>query len=301
MKTSLRQAGTPAVLICIAALVVGCSASQPAPQIVESASSLPFTHIHALTVDAVSGDLVAATHEGIYDISIASDGSATFTGPRADLVFDPMGYVEFGDTAYASGHPGPSSPSSFGSPNLGLIASTDGGMTWTNISLTGQTDFHALAVGPPLSAGAAAHVYGIDTSRPAIQRSADGGVTWADGAEIVARALLADPTTPGTVYATTEAGLAVSDDDAVSFTVDPAAPALFLIVSDAETQELVGVDTGGTLWRNTEGNWVRGGTVTGVPESFTSSNGRAYVADDRGIAFTDDDGATWTVLVLAAH
>jgi hypothetical protein len=294
MRTFHHRSGFLAIvaLLGTAAALAGCSA---APQANQPAHSTPFEHIHALTVDASTGVLVAVTHEGIYDVSVASNGAATFTGPRGGLDFDPMGFVVAGDTIYASGHPGPTTPDSFGSPNLGLIASTDNGMTWSNISLTGQTDFHALAVGPPLGVGAAVSIYGIDTSKPAIQRSSDSGVTWSDGDELVARDILADPTTPGKVYATTEAGVVVSDDAAVTFRVDPAAPALYLIGLDAQ-QQLVGVDTSGNLWRSTDGTWDRGGTVTGIPQAFTSHDGRIYVADDRGIAFTDDDGATWTVL-----
>ncbi len=283
-----------AALLAAAAVLVGCSATAPEQQPAQPAAPAALAHIHELTVDARSGDLVAVTHEGIYDISIASDGAATLTGPRAGLDFDPMGFVIAGDTIYASGHPGPTTPDSFGSPNLGLISSSDNGMTWKNISLTGQTDFHALAVGPP--AGAQVHIYGIDTSKPTIQRSSDGGVTWVDGAALVARDILADPAAAGKLYATTEAGMATSEDDAVTFEVDPTAPALYLIEIDSVRQQLVGVDTGGVLWRRADGTWVRGGTLTGVPQALTSHDGRVYVADDRGIAFTDDDGATWTVL-----
>ena len=300
MKSFPRRSRCIAVvaILCTAALLVGCSATAPAQQIPPSPSSTPFEHIHALTVDARTGNLVAATHEGIYDVSIASGGAATFTGPRAGLDFDPMGYVVVaGDIAYASGHPGPTTPRSFGSPNLGLIASDDNGMTWRNVSRTGQTDFHALAVGPPSGPGGAAHIYGIDGGTSAIQRSSDGGVTWADGATLLARDLLADRTTPGRLYATTEAGVVVSEDDAVTFRVDPTAPALYLLGTDALKQQLVGVDTGGSIWRRTGGTWVRGGAVTGPVQAFTSHDGRVYVADRRGIAFTDDDGATWTVLI----
>ncbi len=297
MKAFYRQSSClAAALLAAAAVLVGCSATPPAPQSAPSAAPTPFEHIHALTVDVRSGDLVAATHGGIYDISIASEGAATFTGPRAGLDFDPMGFVVAGDTIYASGHPGPTTPDSFGSPNLGLIASSDNGMTWENISLTGQTDFHALAVGPESGAGGTVNIYGIDTSKAAIQRSFDGGKTWTDGAELVARDILADPTTPGKLYATTEAGVAVSEDDAVTFQVDPTAPTLYLISIDSVKQQLVGVDTSGNLWRRTDSTWVRGGTLTGAAQAFTSHDGRVYVADDRGIAFTDDDGATWTVL-----
>ena len=126
-----------------------------------------------------------------------------------------------------------------------------------------------------------------------IQRSVYGGVTWTDGDELVARDILADPTTPGKVYATTEAGAAVSEDDAVTFHVDPTAPALYLVGMDAVKKQLVGVDTGGSIWRRAEGTWVRGGRVAGVAQAFASHDGRVYVADDRGIAFTEDDGATW--------
>lgn len=283
-------------LLAVVAVLVGCSATPPEHQPAKPAGPATIAHIHELTVDARSGDLIAVTHEGIYDISIAADGAATLTGPRAGLDFDPMGFVVAGDTIYASGHPGPTTPDSFGRPNLGLIASTDNGMRWKNISLTGQTDFHALAVGPPVGAGAQVHIYGIDTSRPAIQRSSDGGVTWADGAALVARDILADPAAAGKLYATTEAGMATSEDDAVTFEVDPTAPALYLIEIDSVKQQLVGVDTGGVLWRRADGTWVRGGMLTGVPQALTSYGGRVYVADDRGIAFTDDDGATWTIV-----
>ena len=291
-RSALLTVGT---LLGIAAVLVGCSATPKENPVPQPAGAAPFEHIHELTVDASGGVLVAATHEGIYDVSIASDGAATFTGPRAGLDFDPMGFVIAGDTTYASGHPGPTTPGSFGTPNLGLIASTDNGMTWTNISLTGQTDFHALAIGAPFDEGGAALVYGIDTSKPAIQRSSDGGVTWADGADLVARDILADPIVPGKLYATTEAGVLVSEDDAVTFHLDAAAPNLYLIDIDSARQQLVGVDTSGSVWRRTAATWVRGGTVTGAPQAFTSHDGRVYVADDRGIAFTDDDGATWRV------
>lgn len=298
MRTAHHRSGLLATIafLATAAVLVGCSAT---PQANKPAQSAPFEHVHALTVDASTGVLVAATHEGIYDVSVASDGAATFTGPRAGLDFDPMGFVVAGDTTYASGHPGPTTPDSFGTPNLGLITSTDNGMTWSNISLTGQTDFHALAVGPPSGAGGEVHIYGIDTSKAAIQRSSDGGVSWTDGAELVARDILADPSAPGKIYATTEAGVVVSEDDAATFRVDSAAPALYLIGIDAPKQQLVGVDTSGNLWRRIDRTWVRGGAVTGVVRAFTSHDGRIYVADDRGIAFTDDDGATWTVLTPA--
>lgn len=295
MSTAHQRSGllVAIALLGTAAVLVGCSAT---PQENQPAQSAPFEHIHALAVDASSGILVAATHEGIYDVSVASAGGAIFTGPRAGLDFDPMGFVVAGDTTFASGHPGPTTPDSFGRPNLGLIASTDKGITWSNISLTGQTDFHALAVGPPSGAGGEVHIYGIDTSKSAIQRSFDGGATWTDGAELVARDILADPSAPGRIYATTEAGVVVSEDDAATFSGDPAAPALYLIDIDAPKQQLLGVDVTGNLWRRTEGTWVRGGAVTGVAQAFTSHDGRIYVADDRGIAFTDDDGGSWTVL-----
>lgn len=285
-----------AAVLGASAVLTGCSATPPAPQPAQSAATTPFEHIHALTVGARTGALIAATHEGIYDVTIGSDGAARFTGPRAGLDFDPMGFVVAGDTIYASGHPGPNTSASLGSPNLGLIASVDNGMTWRSISLTGQTDFHALAVGPPVGAGGAVPIYGIDTSKRAIQRSSDGGVTWADGAELVAREILADPAAPGKLYATTEAGVAVSEDDAVTFQVDPTAPALYLMGLDSVKQQLVGVDTEGSLWRRADGTWVRGRPLTGVAQALTSHDGRMYVADARGIAFTDDDGATWKVL-----
>ena len=285
-------------------LLVGC-ATAAEDEGTEAPATAPqaFQHIHSLIVDPEPDQLLVGTHAGLYEVTFDASGASTAKGPIADLDFDPMGFTMTDDIAYASGHPGPNTPPSFGSPSLGLIKSTDRGETWSNISLTGQTDFHDLTVGPQaVDGGGDGAIYGLDTSKPALQRSFDGGATWSDGAELVARDIAADPATPGTVYATTQDGFAVSTDEGANFTVDGEAPPLFLFSVDSGTGAFAGVDISGTVWlRDASESWVSGGTVSGTPQALTVFGDRIFVADDRGIAFSDDIGVSWTILDVAEY
>ncbi len=297
--------GPPTRIVAAFALAVaatalsGCTSTQgsAAPVPASPASLAPaFAHIHALAVDA-SGGLLVATHQGLFAVALAPDGTATTRGPIGGLDFDPMGFTLTGGIAYASGHPGPTTPPTFGSPNLGLITSADGGTTWSNVSLTGRTDFHAIAVAPPEAGAATARIFGVDSSKPAIQRSLDGGATWTDGAALVARDILVNPVAPSTLYATTEKGLAVSTDDASTFVIDTRAPALYLVAGDRATGSLAGIDTSGAVWQqDVAGVWTRGGSVSGTPRAVARAGNRLYVADDRGIVVTEDTGGSWRVI-----
>ncbi len=289
---ALALASGVAAVVTATMLLSGCS-TPGVPAASPGATGPMFEHIHELVADQSDGSLLVATHEGLYRLTIDASGSATTTGPLGGLDFDPMGFTIVDGTAYASGHPGPNTPDTFGSPNLGLITSTDVGETWTNVSLTGVTDFHGLAV--TTSVGGLPLVFGYDASRQILERSLDGGATWSDGAELAARDILA---VGRQLYATTADGLAVSSDDGVTFTVDASAPALYVLAADNDGT-ISGVDTTGTLWTRAAGQeWVRGHTVTGTPQAFAIEGTRIYVADDRGIALTDDAGATWTVLAV---
>ncbi|MBC7403153.1 MAG: hypothetical protein H7279_08295 [Microbacteriaceae bacterium] len=291
MKFSTIMVRAGAVVTMFA--LTGCSSpngAAPAPE----KTGVAFEHIHELEVNHADGSLLVATHKGLYRLTVSPAGKASATGPVGGLDFDPMGFSIAGDTAYASGHPGPTTPDTFGTPNLGLITSADAGATWTNVSLTGKTDFHGLTV--MAGNGAADRVFGMDSSKKQIQRSMNGGLTWSDGATLIARDILA---VGDSLYATTQDGLVVSNDNATTFTVDATAPALYLVAAD-RAGTLAGIDTSGTVWaRGAEGTWTKGGTVTGTPQAFTVDGNRLYVADDRGISVTDDVGATWTV--LSAH
>jgi len=283
-------------LFFVVVVISGCSTTGIATTPTTPASpGVSFAHVHELVAGQPDGSLVVGTHQGLYLLQLDADGSTTAVGPLGDLDFDPMGFTIAGDTAYASGHPGPTTPGSFGTPNLGLIISTNLGEAWTNVSLTGVTDFHALAVmtaadGVPL-------VFGVDPGEPRLQRSTDGGLTWSDGAELVARDLLVVDTT---LYATTPEGLVVSEDDGMTFTSDPGAPSLYLVAADSQGG-LAGIDTTGTLWTRSPGqDWAHGHPVTGTPQAMAVDGARIYVADDRGIAVTEDAGATWIVLDVNA-
>ena len=294
IKLGTNTLHVSAVLAGVTVLALaGCSSSNSAAPEPEK-TGVTFEHIHELEVDHSDGSLIVATHEGLYRLTVSPAGKSSATGPVGGLDFDPMGFSIAGDTAYASGHPGPTTPDTFGTPNLGLITSTDGGTTWTNVSLTGKTDFHGLTV--MTGTGAADRVFGMDSSKQQIQRSMDGGLTWSDGATLIARDILA---VGDSLYATTQEGLVFSTDNATTFTTDATAPALYLVAAD-RAGTLAGIDTSGNVWaRGAEGTWTKGGSVTGTPQAFTVEGNRLYVADDRGISVTDDAGATWTV--LSAH
>jgi hypothetical protein len=274
--------------VAVALLLAGCTAapSEVAPIVLPQA----FDHIHALALDPSGSGLLVATHAGIYTWEPDDSPVPAVSGPLGGLDLDPMGLTLDAGAAYASGHPGPATPDELRGPNLGLIRSDDNGRSWSTLSLSGEADFHALSIGPSADSGPRL-IYGLD-SAGVVRISADNGYTWRDGAQLEARTLLADPRVPGIVYATTAAGLAVSSDGGTSFAVDTTAPALFLIAADGGS--LAGVDTTGTLWQRTaSGEWEHGGTVEGTPQALLLDGTRLYIADDRGIAFTNDLGTSW--------
>lgn len=78
-----------------------------------------------------------------------------------------MSFGGAGDSRLGSGHPDVPGMQARQPTRVGLIASTDGGETWTAISLSGEADFH----GP---AFAHDQVYGWDSGTrtiPALRRS----------------------------------------------------------------------------------------------------------------------------------
>lgn len=280
-----------AAIVAATMLLTGCSPAAPPATDPTGVPATLFEHIHELVPDPSDDRLLVATHEGLYRLTIGLDGATAAVGPIAGLDFDPMGFTLADGIAYASGHPGPTTPSSFGSPSLGLITSTDGGKSWANVSLTGQTDFHGLTVvtggdRPP-------RVFGYDASAGRVERSLDGGMTWTSGAMLNARDILA---VGDQLFATTAEGLATSNDGGATFSVDPDAPSLYVIAGDG-SGALAGVDTTGTIWTRVVGeDWVHGHTVEGTPQAFAVDGARLYVADDRGISYTDNAGATWVAL-----
>lgn len=272
-------------------LLTGCSLSESEPETPPGTAPAVFEHVHELVPDPADGSLLVATHEGLYRFTISTDGTAAAFGPIGGLDFDPMGFTIADGVSYASGHPGPTTPGTFGSPNLGLIVSNDRGETWTNVSLTGTTDFHSLTV--EATPNGPVSVFGYDASTARLERSLDDGVTWSSGAELTARDILAHG---NRLYATTPDGLAVSEDGGATFTIDPTAPALYVIAADPNGT-IAGVDVSGTLWTRESGrDWEHGHTIEGAPQAFAVDGSRLYVADDRGIAYTDDAGASWVVL-----
>ena len=116
--------------------------------------------MHGLTVDS-AGTILAGTHSGL--VALAPSGTTTEVGTSDDDLMGLAG-VPGSDVLVASGHPGPSNPG----PNpLGLRRSDDGGRTWTDRSLVGEVDFHALATDGTV-------VVGFDGTRDGLQAVKDG-------------------------------------------------------------------------------------------------------------------------------
>lgn len=125
------------------------------------ALSTPLDHVHAAVY--VDGQLLIGTHTGVAEINPLS-GTVRKLGASRD---DFMGLAGTAELLVASGHPGVGSV--LPDP-VGLIRSTDGAETWETVSLTGEIDFHALAIDANQVAGSA--------TAGELLYSADGGATW---------------------------------------------------------------------------------------------------------------------------
>lgn len=208
----------------------------PAPEASKPADAglpraLPSSHVHAVSRDPGTGEILVATHEGLH---VYGEGQSRRVGPSIDL----MGFTVAGPRHYlASGHPGPGVD--LPQP-VGLIESRDGGWTWSVLSRGGASDFHALAAG-------GGKVVGFDG---ALRVSRDGRSWSAGDLTSPPRALAASPD-GRRVLATTADGLMGSDDGGTRWSPVEGAP-LLLLVDWADQQTVAGLTPEGKLVLSTD-------------------------------------------------
>ena len=252
----------------------------------ETAAAASTQHVHEISIDRVTTNIILATHDGLYD---ATDRSPVLVGTDA---IDLMGFTATAEPQvfYASGHPGPSSTLS--NP-VGLIRSTDAGKTWEPVSLQKRSDFHALtASGNSLVA--------FDGQL----RTSTDGTTWdTSSATFVPMDLAGSPATT-VVLATTEAGLQRSTNSGMTWATVAGAPILRLAAFAASDEraptEAVGVGPDGSVHVSTDAGltWTPAGKVEGQVQAVTALAGTAgkpgiWVATAEGVQRSSDGGATF--------
>jgi len=272
-------AAASALLFTLSACTPGATAAPgatPAP----AASGLPSSHVHGLSVNSETGQILLATHEGLFDIS---KNTSVKIGPTNDL----MGFTAAMDQGvfYASGHPGKDSTM----PNpLGLIKSTDGGKTWEQVSRQRESDFHALTT-------TKSGIVGFDGT----MRTSTDGTTWKPAAAGFTPAVLAGNPYSDTVLATTPEGVQRSADAGTTWTLVPAAPVI-QFAAFASTAEATGVAPDGTVYISTDGglSWKSTGKIDGSVQAVAASEGSEgspwiWAATTAGLVVSTDGGATF--------
>jgi photosystem II stability/assembly factor-like uncharacterized protein len=242
-------------------------------------------HVHGLGINPADGALYIATHFGIFRSPESSEGAERVGAGLQDT----MGFTVVGpDHFLASGHPGPGEP---GPPNLGLISSTDGGETWREVSLGGEADFHVLR-------SAHDRVYGYDATSGRLMASDDGGESWEEHSPPAAVIDLAvDPTDPERIVASTERGLAVSEDDGRRWRPIGRGDRIGLLAWPAEDR-LYLLDAQGEIHVSSDGGrrWQGVGAIGGQPAALVAEGERELYAALPGgtVMRSTDGGASWS-------
>jgi len=220
------------------------------------ALSTPLDHVHAAV--PVDGGLLVGTHTGVVRVDVVS-GAVTPVGTSRD---DFMGLAGSSELLVASGHPGEGS--TLPDP-VGLLRSTDAAETWSTVSLTGEIDFHALAVDGDRIAGSA--------TTGDVLYSEDAGATWTAIAQMEATSL-----------AWFDGRLWIADGVALSSwapgeaaPVDAGGGAAVLIAAVSDSSRLWALVADGTLVTSTDGvSWEEAGGVSSAG-ALAASTEAAYV------------------------
>lgn len=240
-------------------------------------------HVHGLGVNPADGTLYAASHHGLFRVS-GNAAPEQIAGRTQDF----MGFTIVGpDNFLASGHPGPDDSGQ--PPHLGLIETTDGGQTWTSVSLSGEADFHAMETKNGT-------VYGYDSQSGQLMTSTDRH-NWDRGTTSRIADIAVAPDVPDEIIATTRDGPSRSNDGGRLFTVLPSAPLLSL-VDWPHADRVLGVAPDGRVYVSTDrgATWTRRGQVAGSPQAITTGGETdIYIATENGIHRSSDDGATFSV------
>jgi hypothetical protein len=240
-------------------------------------------HVHGVGVDPGSGEVLVASHAGLFTVPAPDRLTREATvpahvGPAIDL----MGFTVRGPDHYlAGGHP--AGDTDMPDP-VGLIETRDGGRSWEALSLAGESDFHALAFAGDL-------VIGFDGAL----RSTEDGVTWTDLAPDVEAFDLAVSDDGSTVVATTGRGLVRSADGRADFAVVEGAPPLALVDWVPGSETVFGVAVDGGVYRSTDagGTWERTGELPGNAEALHADEDQLIVVADHHVARSTDEGATF--------
>jgi photosystem II stability/assembly factor-like uncharacterized protein len=170
-------------------------------------------HVHGLAFTPDGKALMVPAHIGL---AVYRDGRWT-TAPGDPHDF--MGFSVAKKAIYTSGHPSPTSP--LRNP-LGLMKSSDGGKSWQQLGLSGESDFHVMAAGYASNA-----IYVINAEANSRMRQTglhvtlDESKTWKRGASSglsgQITSLAAHPTAAGTVAVGTSSGLYLSRDHGGTF------------------------------------------------------------------------------------
>lgn len=257
-----------------------------AEQVAQTGATEPgVAHVHGLGIDPADGLLRVATHYGTY--VIPDDGPAERVGASYQ---DTMGFTIAGpDRFYGSGHPDVAGIRR-GEPGLlGLIESTDSGVTWESVSLSGEVDFHGLAT-------AHDQVYGWDSTSGRFLVSPDGE-TWDTRSTLDLFSFAVDPSDADHVVGASPDGVLDSTDGGRTWqAVD--APDL-VVLSWHETSGLWGVTPGGTTYDGGDDgtDWRETGSLPGAPQALLAADDVLYAAAEEdevtGIYRSEDDGRTW--------
>lgn len=256
------------------------------------AEELPLSevsHIHGIGFDpSKPGSVLLATHYGVYRTN--PDGMAETVSTDAN---DYMGFSpDPGDAGrlLASGHPGQGG-------NMGVILSTDGGVTWQNIAegVGGPVDFHAMTISrvdPKVVYG----VYG------GIQVSRDGGMNWTIAGPGPDRVidLAASPADANTVYAGAVGGLMKSVDGGKTWAlVGPSGRAATLVETAVDGSLYVFFGGAGLLKLSNEGSWTELANDFGERFLLHLAGDPAdpahlvAVTDESAVLESRDGGETW--------
>lgn len=276
MRTTL--AGLAVTALLLSACSSGTVAAPTGPATV-SGSSVG-GHVHHVALDGT--DLLLGTHDGVWR---QPEGQAP--EPVSQPPFDVMGLALTDDRMLASGHPGPQMDAP---ADLGLIASTDGGATWSSVSLLGEVDFHRLTAAGDV-------VMGVAAADGALLRSDDAGATWSAIAGVPAIDVAVDPQDPDGVMATTDDGVVVSGDGGRTWSAVGGAPLVWLLAWTDGTVYGVGED--GVVHASVDGGrtWTPRGSLPAAAMALAADGDRVVAYVGGTVLESTDGGETFVARV----